>query len=298
MFGAGASFGVGDVKPGCPPLGKDLYQWLRATCPTTWGVVSGSLHSAFENDFEIGMSQAWASGTIEVQALLVDIGKAFAGFEPIPGGRNRYAELLKTMSTNRLIDRTVVATLNYECLLELSATQLGLSVDYELGRRNAGYLQLLKPHGSCNFLLPQNIKFINSTMSGVGQYYEGPVEAVWPPSKAVAYFASGQSMPAAMSLFAPGKPTPVAKGLVDNLRKAWREACQSAEVIAIIGVRPIWADAHVWDPIIASRSDVWYVGDDQSCGAIQARFDRTILLLGHTFEDAIGPMSRLLGILA
>ncbi len=32
LFGAGASFGCGEVYPKVPPLGQDLFQELRISC--------------------------------------------------------------------------------------------------------------------------------------------------------------------------------------------------------------------------------------------------------------------------
>ena len=136
----------------------------------------------------------------------------------------------------------------------------------------------------------------NVTMVNVTTYYEGQLE----PRRLDeidAYYEDGPSIPPAMSLYAPGKTSPVAPAWVDRTRKEWGAVARSANAVAVIGVRPIWDDAHIWDPVIASPSDIWYVGDDISHGELAKKTNRSVMHLGRTFDEGIGPLCRLLHLL-
>jgi hypothetical protein len=134
-------------------------------------------------------------------------------------------------------------------------------------------------------------------MVHVGSYYDGPLEAR-PLDELDALYESGYSMPPAMSLYAPGKDTPVARSWVDRCRQEWRAVSLSAQAIAIIGVRPNWDDAHIWDPVIASRAHVWYIGGSDDYRDLQLKAGRDVMHLGHTFAEGVGPLSRLLRVLS
>ena len=102
----------------------------------------------------------------------------------------------------------------------------------------------------------------------------------------------------AMSLYAPGKRTPVAPGWVDRTRQEWRAVAQSVSAVAVIGVRPIWDDEHIWDPVAASRADLWYIGDADSHRKLEERAGRRVMHVARTFGEGIGPLGRLLQVLA
>lgn len=293
---AGASFGAGGVTPEPPPLGDELYEWLKHQYPPTWGALAGALDARFRGNFELGMHDAWAEGSYQVQLLLIDMGRAFARFQPPTDRSDHYSTLVRAVISNRLLNRCVVASLNYDCILEEAAMRLGLPVGYTRHGRPTNGLVVLKPHGSCNLLPPSGIQLINVSMVHAGSYYEGPLE----PRRLDELdhlYDSGYSMPPAISLYAPGKKTPVAQGWVDGCRQEWRAVALSAHAIAVIGVRPNWDDAHIWQPIIESRAHVWYIGGVVDYEALQQKAGRTVMHLGKTFDEGIGPLTRLLRVL-
>lgn len=55
IFGAGASFGSGDVNPKPPPMTVDLFAVLKRLFPPIWGGLSQEMMEVFTNDFEEGM---------------------------------------------------------------------------------------------------------------------------------------------------------------------------------------------------------------------------------------------------
>jgi hypothetical protein len=292
--GAGASHGAGDVTPEPPPLGKGLYVWLRDRFPATWGAVAGELDALFKKEFELGMHDAWTNASGQVQGLLIDMGRAFARFRPPGDGSDHYTRLLRGMITNRLLGRCVIASLNYDCIFEVAAANLGVAAVYERGTRPANSVLVLKPHGSCNLLPAIGNNEFHVRFEKVGAYYEGDVAAI---ELEQIEQLPGDAFPPAMSLYAPGKHTPVAATWVDRARQAWRGIAVSANAVAVIGVQPIWDDAHAWDPVIASRADIWYVGDVDSHRALEDRSGRRVMHLGRTFDEGIGPLGRLLRLL-
>jgi hypothetical protein len=297
LVGAGASHGAGEVKPGPPPLGSELYEWLRKLYPGTWGAVAGHLDAQFRDNFEIGMHDAWTNYSREVQALLIDMGRAFVRFEPPADGSDYYSTLVRGLLENQLLTRCAIASLNYECVLEQAAIQLGAAVGYQRAGQPTNGLVVLKPHGSCNLLPPRGLQVTNSSFVGVGSYYEGPLE----PRRLdeiEALYAADYSFPPAMSLYAPGKNTPVGASWVNRARKEWRGVAVNADVVAVIGVRPIWADAHIWDPVLQSHAAIWYIGGDPERSDLAAKASRDVLHLGRTFDEGVDRLNRMLRLLA
>jgi hypothetical protein len=288
LIGAGASHGCGRVEPEPPPLGDSLYGWLREHSGT-WRAIGGPLHDSFTEHFEQGMYEAWMNYSDTVQDLLVDMARAFAAFKPPSDGSDLYTLLLRSLIANRVLGQTVFASLNYECVLDQAAWNLGLPVSYTSRGRQKGAVVVLKPHGSCN-LLPDtgtNV-FEDIRFSNVGHYFEGPVAPV--PLARIEQLEHG-SLPPAMSLYAPGKHTPVAHEWVARVRDEWRKAAIGSYAIAVIGVRPIWDDTHIWQPIIESKAHVWYVGGDADHQTLVARVTRSEHL-GRTFDEAISPLGQ------
>jgi hypothetical protein len=239
------------------------------------------------------MHDAWTQHSGEAQFLLIDMGRAFARFRPPVDGSDNYSTLIRCLMTNQLLDRIAIASLNYECILEGAAERWGVEVGYGSGGRPANSLVVLKPHGSCNLFPPDSmVKFTRVRMVNTHIYYDGPLEWVYLDDVELRY-AAHETMPSAMCLYAPGKHAPVAPSWVEQVRQAWRAVASSADAVAVIGVRPVWEDAHVWDPVIESGADIWYIGDDLSYAALANKVAGQITHLGRTFDEGIGPLCRL-----
>ena len=263
LFGAGASKGAGNCQPTPPPLGGELFAALCDEFPSSWGSLSTASVLAFEHDFETAVLELWEQQLPGNSRLIIEMAIYFSGFLPASDGSDLYAELLKTLIVRKLLQRTAFATLNYECILDHAIYQLGLKAAHFEPEPPKGNVLVWKPHGSCN-LLPQ-VSIKNSTFIGVENFYglyEGPVAAVH-PSKVREEYDSGSSLPPAISLYAPGKPTPVAQSFVETTREFWANWVDSADLIITIGTRPTLADTHIWDPILKSDSPIWYVGGNE-----------------------------------
>jgi hypothetical protein len=296
LFGAGASFDSGRVRPHPPPLGAKLFSALVDACPASWAELPSDLNEIFEEDFEIGMHELWSRADRTVQAALIDMGRYFCAFRPPEDGSSSYGTLVRTLRDSRLLPQTGIATLNYDCLIELSAEQQGVGVSYANLGRPPDNLLLWKPHGSCNFM--SKIEIYGSGFVGTANYYEGPIEALH-PDQVLDKFDRDYSLPPAMSLFAPGKPTPVAAQFVGETRAEWSDWARASKYIAVIGAAPYLADDHIWTPILEGGADVWYVGgDDRDFASFRLELGSRLTVLGRRFSDAVAPIARRLQILA
>jgi hypothetical protein len=284
LTGAGASYGAGAVLPHPPPLGGQLHSALVAAFPDSWGALSPEFGALFEEDFETGMHRLWQSNENASSVLLVDMARYFLQFEPA-GRSDCYSQLVEALLVLGLLPRTVIATLNYECVLDLTAANFGLKLAYLSESPPPDNLLILKPHGACN-LLPQAQVF-NLTLLAQ-QMYEGPLRALSPNDARKTYDA-GFALPAAMSLFAPGKDTPVARHFVTRSRWYWRRWALSADCIVVIGARPLLADLWIWEPILRSTCRVLYIGGvhDMHFFEFSQRVGSRLRYLGPYFDGAL-----------
>ena len=262
LTGAGASNGAGDIAPAPPPLSGQLFDELVQSCPNSWGRLPDATASGFRSDFETAMADLWAVSSAGSSQLLIDMALYFSSFDPSPAHqKDCYSRLLRALKVNGLIRTTAFATLNYECILDVCANRQGLQLAYLGPSPPRNNLLIWKLHGACNLLpaLPiwdLTVQLVNPTTQS---YYDGPVEPVNLVELRRRYSA-GYALPPAMSLFAPGKPTPVATSFIDETRRQWAEWVRHATAVVVIGVRPVLADTHLWQPIISSKAQVWWIG--------------------------------------
>jgi hypothetical protein len=289
LFGAGASSGVGGVFPSAPPLGRNLYAELAQSFPDTWGKIPEPLAREFDDDFEVAMSRLWESGTPAIGVLMQQVALYFCRFR-LPGDRrDAYSDLIDRLRARGRLRATRFASLNYECLFEDAVDLAGLRVAYFAREPREGELAVWKPHGSCNFLPLGPI--------------DVPPEAGLPPDvvidtdvrpvsreEVVRFCERDSALYPAMAVYARGKPIQVAPRAVERTHGYWAEACERAEAIVVVGVKPQPADVHIWDPIARAPGRVLYVGapgpfdDWRRARRPGARGDA---VLGERFDQAV-----------
>ncbi|MDQ6670609.1 MAG: hypothetical protein M3069_07615 [Chloroflexota bacterium] len=177
------------------------------------------LDELFRQNFELGMYELWTGGRDETASLLIQMATYFARFDLSPGGNDDYSLLLTWLRDHDLVSRTAFATLNYECLLDIAANRAGLLIAHTADHRgpvppgnvSPGDVLIYKPHGACNVLPDAHVYNATIAVSGAEQgYFDGNVRIVT-PVEVLQLYRQGYALPPAMSLFAPGKHTPVAR---------------------------------------------------------------------------------------
>lgn len=303
LVGAGASFGAWDGAPPRPPLGVDLFPALCGSFPATWGRLTEDQKALFVAirpgiDFEHGMQRLWEDemsgkeSATWVQDLIVDMAVYFARFR-LPDGRgNRYTELIACLQRHGLTwARLGVASLNYECLLEMAIAALGVTVDSAPVPPRADAISVWKPHGACNLVLRDvangkwgKITVRRSPNMAVGDL---PLVALTPPEVETIY-QSRRTIPPAMSLYAPGKHSPVVPRFIDQSRAQWVRWTSNAQLALSIGTRYVRGDHHVWKGIARGEGTVWYIGDENSAMKLRRDVgDRRLVYPGERLGEAL-----------
>jgi hypothetical protein len=299
LFGAGASYGSIDCAPYCPPLGKDLFpELLKSSGFTT--TIEGELRSRFEENFEKGMQLFLETRNIELPILLREMSAYFIRFTPGPNNLyRRLATKLSEWQNNPGEHDTkgiVLATLNYDLLLEQTILNEGFIVGYPFDTDGKHYIfrsnghrlrqaivdrywaryklvfpvktpafEVLKVHGSCNFIpdVPpesfRDVMYENYSRSAI----EAPGRPVLPAGEMHDWLnRSDYSLAPAISMYAEGKQVLFSPSYVQLHQLRFQAAIEEAEKIFLIGVAIHRPDTHVWDHIAASEAWLGYVGGE------------------------------------
>lgn len=258
LFGAGASFGSGQVDPCPPPLGGDLYAALKRIFPVTWGSFDSSLQSKFTNNFENGMAELIEKNSHAIAPLMQQMAIFFSRFGLTANNSNLYKSLFKKLKSKSLIKDTIISSLNYECLCEIAASLEGITVDY-FGKSENDNAKIWKIHGSCNFKL-QGLQATRGISFTHGISFGGGIEFINPADVLKTYKGNTALYPS-MCLYAKDKPLAIAPGVIKTFQEEWAEKVRTAEKLFVIGVRPIAEDKHIWQPIADSTGSLFFSGN-------------------------------------
>lgn len=259
LFGAGASFGSGDVKPRVPPLGGQLFPVLKRLY-TTWRSIPHREAGLFARHFEEGMAAVITDYNMAVAPLMQELAMFFSIFRVGNFKDNRYASLLSSVTDPQNV---LWSTLNYECLFEHAASLLGNGIDY-FGEpaMAAKAVPLWKLHGSCNFRVV-GLEAGRGVQFGTGVVFGGEIEAL-DPSQVFPHYAGNTALYPAMALYAASKPISMSPRPILDAQARWARAVRASKVIVIVGVHPNPDDTHVWDPIADTSGEVFFVGAEDA----------------------------------
>lgn len=290
LFGAGASAFSGPCHPTCPPLGDDLFAALKKAGGIA-ATLDPSLVAVFENNgFEAGMARFREVRDVDTPELLRDTAAYLSQFAP--GPQNCYRQLINALVARR--HAAVLATLNYDVLIELAVHQTGMGVEYGAVTRERDNMPVLKLHGSCNFLPDVGTnQFINCRAEGGGDptnaWMEPPAVRAVSAAEVRHFCRTEDSLAPVMACYAHGKPTPFAPTFVRGQQEKWRAALKSASSVYVIGVRVVPDDAHVWEPLRATKAAIGYVGPEDGpfhewAAGASRRLDYTV---ASSFDAAV-----------
>ncbi len=265
LFGAGASAFSGACHPSCPPLGDGLFDALYNE-----GLPASSLDKkhidVFRKDgFEAGMDSVAELGSQFVVPLQKQLAIFLSKFEI--RAENHYLNLVKHLGDQ--CKQICFSTLNYDVLLEQALSQHGILFNCNPYKNSETNAQVLKPHGSSNFLprLPKHIH-LNNIETGVrGSIIEGfGTDVVTSHNEIVKWCedAHHNAIPPAMSLYAKGKNCLANSKDIEQIQDHWGEIVMKAKLVVLIGVRCTVEDTHIWEPIKKSKCRLAVVDPNKS----------------------------------
>ena len=260
LFGAGASHGSGPTQLGTPPLGNQLYAELTRAFPGSWGSLPTIVDAEFiGRTFEAGMEKLWSNHSSAVPVLMRHMTLYFAQFRPAADS-NLYSRFISSIRSSKgSLTDMVMASLNYDMLLELAASQQGLLVDYFGDSPASSSKVVWKLHGSCN-LIPVDMQASRGVSFTAGVVFNTGLRAV-DPNDAIAFCLSDTALYPAMCLYMSGKHVQIGASTIQTLQDKWRKAVLEAAKVLIIGVAPNIEDTHIWQPIGETPATIGYVGD-------------------------------------
>lgn len=286
LFGAGASYGAGHTLPKSPPLGKDLYRELAQYSPESWGNLPADIRKEFDVGFEQGMQILWDMYSSNIALLMRHMTLYLAQFRPNGSGDDLYSQFVEALDGDAATGNILFSTLNYECVLELSARALGNKIEYGDGDSN-GSLRVWKLHGSCNFV-PESIHAGGGVTFGSGVVFNSSLRPV-NPNDAVGFCLGGTGLYPAMALYMNAKPVQIGQATIHGLQKRWGEIVEQAKRVLVIGVRPYPQDHHIWTPLADCEGEVGYVGPKADFEDWRAahRPDKPGVWVGRRWSDCL-----------
>ena len=101
---------------------------------------------------------------------------------------------------------------------------------------------------------------------------------------------NNDAVPPVMSYFEPKKTTTSGASFILNQRRRWAELMQSADVVAIVGVKVRPTDDHIWKPIGESAATLVYCAGPRAATefrswAVAARPKKDDVALDGYFTD-------------
>jgi hypothetical protein len=286
LFGAGASYGSGQVIPRVPPLGNDLFEVLYRLYPNSWGQIPEKFKTVFSDNFEEGMAEVIDNGYATIGNLMQSMGIFFSCFHLTEDCDNLYINFLKQLNSTGILKDVLISTINYECLIEKAANLVGLPVSY-FNNPNDNELSLWKIHGSCNFKLVGIEATRGVIINSQNVSFDGNIKAL-NPGDVKKEFEGNTAFHPSMCLFAKDKPITIAPSIIRGKQEEWSKITEKAEVMCVIGVRPNTEDSHIWDAISDCEGKLLFIGNQNDFNAYTStyRMSKDNLYLGNRWHES------------
>jgi len=284
LFGAGASFGSGNVHPINPPLGNSLFYSLKKLFPGTWGQIPDELSTKFESDFEKGMHELIEKHSFAIAPLMQHMGIFFSRFNLYTDKHNYYKSLASHIKNESLLSETIFSSLNYECLLEIAFSQQEIQINY-FEEPSGDSASIFKLHGSCNFK-SNNLQVSRGIQFSSGISFEGGLQVIQ-PREVPMVFKGNTGLYPAMCLYAKDKPLAISPSQIKEAQKKWKGFIEKANQVFIIGVKPNIEDKHIWTPLAESKAHLYYVGLEEDFSNWTEKYrSNANTYLGSTWEES------------
>lgn len=314
LFGSGASYFDKGIIPKKPPLGTELFDCLQSESSLMSALLLDKEISAFKinSDFEKGMINLLIKHSTKAWKIMREMGKFFPKFRLNGKNDDIYSQFLLKLKKNSKLNDIIFVSLNYECLLEQAMKNiLKWEIDDIYGSINQKFIisdvfksgKLIKPHGSCNFWLPEaqsdtgiinidkygltirNIEGSKVDISTIPKFNWEIYEIV-PLDKIIDLMKISLKHPI-MSFYAPKKIGQFGGNLIILLKSKLSEKIQNAESISVIGVSPNFDDLHIWKYIIETNAPVYYLEPNEKnfYDLAEKRTGKETIHIHNTFEN-------------
>jgi len=282
--GSGASFGCGFVSPYPPPLGRDLYNELENFDPSFMSKINSIVGRDNTGNFEAKMHEIW-NAKINLVLFNSLLAVYFSQFVP-NSNSNTYVRLFPLIKENNF--DCVYSTLNYDCLAEHAAQAINWKLNYEYQNHKEHEFNILKLHGSCNFIMSGMTGPIGGmSMPSQPGVLEGPMAALWPPANMRTEIQRHPSGPI-MAFYMKDKPTQVNSRTLKEIQSVWQKRIHETDKLIIIGINPNPEDAHIWDAIMKTAAKIGFVGSDRGFQKLKKlKIKKTPKHLADRFENSI-----------
>jgi hypothetical protein len=266
------------------PLGAELFDELLRFGGAAENVPT-ELAEFFRINFEVGMRKLVDEHFELVGPLLCQMARYFAQFRHARKGP--YEELFDRLKQIDVLP--VVATLNYDLLIEYAARRVGWGPKYgnDGNEQHERWLNLLKLHGSCNFI-PKDSSDMGGEFFGEMNFVIGGGMDCFDGEEAFLRHKNEKLIPPVMSAYVEGKSCYTCPEILKKFQHEWSSAALSAKNIIIIGVALNEADDHIWRPIAHTNAKISAI--DQNPDPILRwgqNIPKTINVIGFDFAKSI-----------
>lgn len=285
LFGAGASYGAGNIIPERPPLGIHLYTELEKNYPKSWGNIPSAIKQKFAINFEDGMADLYHNHNYSIPLLMQQLSIYFIQFRP-NNNQTAYCNLIEQLKNNQFINRTIFSTLNYDCILECCLYRKGIHPAY-FDAPKADEIPVLKLHGSSN-MFSQSIQASRQIQFDNNIVFEGGITASLDPNEVIGMALSDNGLPPVMNIYMKGKPLNVSLSSINSLQGTWCNYINHAKIIFVIGVNPIPEDTHIWNVLQKTPLPIFFICDQNSAhNWITANSKSNCEYIGSYFEQSV-----------
>ncbi len=237
------------------------------------------------------MDRFWRDHNIWTSELLRDMARFFSVFEPSEG--NLYMALIAALGGTR--KKAIFATTNYDLLIEHAIVRSGLLISYGGLSAAPRNISVLKIHGSCNFLPDMGTVRIRGiafdlSQAGVGAaVLNAPIRVARSTKEILQFCATEDAIGPALAMYHPSKRVLYSTAFVKGQQDAFLSSVKSASRIYLIGLRVHAVDEHIWQPLAAAKSPLFYVGREPDDFHQWARENRrkTAFSIANSFSEAL-----------
>jgi hypothetical protein len=262
LFGAGASFGAGDILPERPPLGGQLYQRLSECFPSTWGNMPSDIKRTFQQlGFESGMEIIYRDYGTAIAPLMREMAIYLVQLRPY-SGQTVYGKLVDKLISRNELDRVIFSTQNYDCVLEFELINRNIPIDY-FAQDFPTTLPVWKLHGSANWFA-KDIRVGEDVQFGPGVVFGGGLQAWLDMEKVIETCLVNQGLYPCMALYMRGKPVQISPDAVQDIQARWKAMIASAQLVIVAGVNPLPEDNHIWEPLANTDAELLFIGDQRA----------------------------------